>query len=137
MVLGLIRRLMPRAVDFTPLFCEQARLIGLAADELQRVVNGAGMQPGDLARISAIEVQADGIARKIFLAANRTFNAPLDREDILLLAHDLDDVTDLMEDAAKSIDRAGLKTFPVGVKVVAEAIGECAEVLGRTLPLLD
>src|SRR6185436_583107 len=129
MVLGLIRRLMPRAVNFTPLFCDQARLIGLAAAELRRVVNGPGMQPGDLTRISAIEVEADRIARNIFLAANRTFNAPLDREDILLLAHDLDDVVDLIEDAAKAIDRAALKTFPEGVKAIARAIVDSADVL--------
>ena len=36
------------------------------------------------------------VARKVFLAANRTFNAPIDREDILALGHVLDDAVDLI-----------------------------------------
>ena len=39
---------------------------------------------------------ADRVARSNFETANRTFNAPIDREDIVALAHDLDDAVDLI-----------------------------------------
>ena len=39
-----------------------------------------------VAIIRETEMAADAVARKIFIGANRTFNAPIDREDIHALA---------------------------------------------------
>ena len=57
-------------------------------------------------------MKADVAARKVFVAANRTFNAPIDREDILQLAHELDDAVDLIEDTAKGIARYEVHAMP-------------------------
>src|SRR4051812_44873958 len=105
MALNFFRRLMPQGESFTELFCTQAKVIGAAAQELQRLVAGEGGAEARIARISQLERDGDIAAKRVFVAANRTFNAPLDREDILGLAHELDDVTDLIEDFAKVIQR--------------------------------
>ena len=106
MAFNLFSRLMPPEISFTTQFCEQAKCIHEAALELRDMVDGQQVAADKhVASIKVIENRADTIARKIFIGANRTFQAPIDREDILRLAHDLDDVVDLIEDTAKGIQR--------------------------------
>ena len=90
-----------------------------------------------VAAIRAIEKRADGVARKIFIAANRTFQAPIDREDILVLAHDLDDVVDLIEDTAKGIQRYSVATFADEMRSMIDAVVEAADLLEQVMPKLD
>ena len=63
MAFNLIRRLMPREENFTRLFCEQARIIGVAATELVRLVRSGAINSEDVARTAGYEVEADAIAR--------------------------------------------------------------------------
>ncbi len=108
MALNLFSRLMPPEKSFTSLFREQADCMVDAAEELRDMVGQREVAvEAHIASTSAPSrwQVADAVARQIFLAANRTFNAPIDREDILTLAHELDDVVDLIEDTAKGIQR--------------------------------
>lgn len=50
-----------------------------------------------------IEKKADSIAHAIIDSLNRTFITPIDREDIYLLAHEFDDLVDLMENIMRDI----------------------------------
>jgi len=135
--LNVFRRLMPREENFTALFCEHTESIVRAAQELQRMVAGAGTTEEHVAAIRAIEAGADAVAKKIFIGANRTFNAPIDREDILELANDLDDTVDLIEDVAKSVQRYDVRVFPKEMHAMADAVVRCAAVLREVMPLLD
>ena len=137
MSLNLFSRLMPAEEAFTPLFCEQAKRILEAAKELrQMIVEDVPAEP-HVATIREIEMAADAVARKIFIGANRTFNAPIDREDILELAHVLDDCVDLIEDTAKGIQRYGVREFPAEMRSMADAVVEAAGVLQKVMPFLD
>src|SRR5258706_8605031 len=137
MALNVFSRLMPREENFTALFCEHTENIVRAAQELQRMINGDGPIEAHVAVIRAIEATADSVAKKIFIAANRTFNAPIDREDILELAKDLDDTVDLIEDLAKGIQRYDVREFPREMRTMADAVVRCAAVLREVMPLLD
>jgi hypothetical protein len=137
MGLNIFRRLMPPEESFTSLFCELAQRIHEGALELRAMLDGAGSVEQHVARIREIESAADVVARKIFLAANRTFNAPIDREDLLELANDLDDAVDLIEDTAKGIQRYRIETFSTEIRAMADAVVQCADVLLRVMPFLD
>ena len=137
MALNLFRVLMPAEEDFTPLFCEQAELIVKAATELRQMVAQQASAAEHVATIRALEMSADNAAKRIFVAANRTFNAPIDREDILELAHLLDDCVDLIEDTAKGIQRYGVRDFPPEMHAMGDAVVEAAEVLRKVMPSLD
>jgi uncharacterized protein len=137
MDLNLFSRLMPREESFTALFCEQARCILRAAQELRGMMMGDAPVEASVASIRATEMAADSVARRIFIGANRTFNAPIDREDILALAHDLDDAVDLIEDTAKGIQRYGVREFPAEMSAMADAVVASAEVLQKVMPYLD
>jgi predicted phosphate transport protein (TIGR00153 family) len=137
MGLNLFSRLMPREEPFTQLFCEQTRCIVQGARELLDMVNGKGTGETHVAAIRRIEHEADAVARKVFLAANRVFNAPIDREDIVRLANDLDDAVDMIEDSAKAIQRYAVTQFPAEMRAVAGAVLRSADVLQKLMPLLD
>jgi predicted phosphate transport protein (TIGR00153 family) len=129
--------MMPREEPFTQLFCEQTRCIVQGAHELVDMVNGQGTGEAHVAAIRRIEHEADAVARKVFLAANRVFNAPIDREDIMRLANDLDDAVDMIEDSAKAIQRYAVSEFPAEMKAIARAVLRSADVLQKVMPLLD
>jgi predicted phosphate transport protein (TIGR00153 family) len=138
MALNLFRRLMPPETSFTSQFCEQAQCIHEAAQELRGMVDRRDVATeAHITAIRAIEKRADAVARRIFIAANRTFQAPIDREDILVLAHDLDDVVDLIEDTAKGIQRYSIATFADEMRSMIDAVVEAADLLEQVMPLLD
>jgi predicted phosphate transport protein (TIGR00153 family) len=137
MALNLFGRLMPAQENFTTLFCAQAKSILAAAEALRGLIGGSSDIDRSVAAISAIEVEADAAARRVFIAANRTFNAPIDREDILGLGHELDDVVDLIEDTAKGIQRYKLSTFAEEMQTMVNAVVESAELLKKAMPHLD
>jgi len=135
--LNLFAALMPPEERFTGLFIEQASRILEAAQELRvMIVEDADIER-HVAAIRAIEMAADAVARKVFIAANRTFNAPIDREDILALGHELDDAVDLIEDTAKCIARYDVHLFPPEVMQMTDGIVACAERLRDVMPYLD
>jgi len=138
MALNLFSRLMPPEKSFTSLFCEQANCIVDAALELRDMVGQRQVAiDAHVASIRATETKADRIARQIFVSANGTFNAPIDREDILALAHELDDVVDLIEDAAKGIQRYRLENCPDEMRSMVNAVVESAELLKKAMPHLE
>lgn len=137
MSLNVFRHLMPAEEAFTPLFCEQARYVLQAAEQLRQMIGGDTPSEQHVASIRDTEMAADTVARKIFIGANRTFNAPIDREDILGLAHLLDDCVDLIEDTAKGIQRYGVREFPAEMRAMADAVVEAATVLQKVMPSLD
>jgi predicted phosphate transport protein (TIGR00153 family) len=137
MALNLFGRLMPSEEAFTPLFCDQAQRIVEAAQELRTMIVEDVDIAAHVASIRRIEVAADAVARKVFLAANRTFNAPIDREDILELGHVLDDAVDLIEDTAKGIARYEVHKFPPEMHTMANAVVDSATWLRKAMPYLD
>ena len=138
MALNLFSRLMPAERSFTKQFCEQAQFINEAAQELRDMVDQQKITSDQhVASIRVIEGKADQVAREIFIGANRTFQAPIDREDILRLAHDLDDVVDLIEDTAKGIQRYAISTFSQEMRSMVDAVVESAELLKQVMPHLD
>jgi len=125
-------------ISFTSRFCDQAKCIHEAALELRDMVDQQSVASDKhVASIRVIEKRADSVARGIFIGANRTFQAPIDREDILRLAHDLDDVVDLIEDTAKGIQRYSISTFAQEMRAMVEAVVQSADLLQQVMPFLD
>lgn len=137
MRLNLFGALMPREEAFIDLFCELSTTVLGATREFHALVTEAdGTIATRFAAIRRIEREADDVARRILIAGNRTFNAPLDRENIMALAHELDDVVDLIEEASKEIVRYELRAFPPQMKELAAAAVRSAEKIMEAMPLL-
>lgn len=54
-------------------------------------------------RAKEIEHKGDNVTRKIVDYLNKTFITPFDREDLYLLAHEMDDIIDLINHAIQAI----------------------------------
>jgi len=63
-------------------------------------------------QLKAIEHEGDLITREIFEALNSTFITPLDREDIAMIAGNLDDILDYMESVAHNLVLFELQESP-------------------------
>jgi hypothetical protein len=137
MSLNLFGFLMPRQEPFVGLFGDHWVKICEAAEALHRLVAEPGAIATEVAAIRRLEGEADLVARRIFIAANRAFNAPIDREDILGLTHDLDDVIDLIEDAAKAIERYAMHDFSAEMAAMVDAIRRAVALIRDALALLD
>ncbi|HEU5299580.1 MAG TPA: DUF47 family protein [bacterium] len=96
-------RLLPREEIFFTLFNDAAQNILAAAERLQALLDDFRDVEKRAEEIKVLEDKGDDITHGIIDRLNRTFVAPLDREDIFDLAKQLDDVIDWIEASASRI----------------------------------
>src|SRR3990172_11570116 len=94
---------MPREEKFFGLFEESAQNAVQTAQKLKELVDTWDNVGGKVAEITELEHVGDTITHQIMRQLNRTFVTPFDREDIALLAHSLDDVTDFIQSSADAM----------------------------------
>ncbi|MBI3573984.1 DUF47 family protein, partial [Candidatus Kaiserbacteria bacterium] len=73
-------------------------------------------------RAAEIEHRADASVKEAIALLNSSFITPLDREDIHLFVHELDDVIDILEDQIRDIYLYDLRTAPAAVPKFADLI---------------
>jgi hypothetical protein len=132
----MLRFLMPREHAYFDLFESSARNIVKAAEKLQELVCNWENVETIVNEITEIEHAGDTCTHQIIERLNRTFVTPFDREDIALLAHSLDDITDFIQSAADymfiyKVDRPGQKAMELADILVQSAIE-----VSKTLPYL-
>jgi len=74
-----------------------------AAENLKELIYTWDCIDQKLEEMDRIEHQGDTITHEIMFQLNRSFITPFDREDIGVLAHSLDDVTDLIQATADTM----------------------------------
>ncbi len=126
----------PQEKKFFGLFEQSAQNVVKAAKVLKELVDAWGDVKGRVDEIAQLEHGGDTITHQIFEQLNRTFVTPFDREDIALLAHSLDDVTDFIYAAANAMFL--YKVTPPGqrAKELADIIVQAADEVEKTMPLL-
>ena len=128
--------LMPRKVKFFELFEEGAQNMVKAAKLLRELVYNWENVDEKVSEITELEHEGDAITHQIFAQLHSTFVTPFDREDIALLAHSLDDVTDFIQAAADAmllykVDRPGQSA-----RELSDAIVQSASEVERAVPQL-
>ena len=126
----------PREEKFFELFEEDAHNAVKAAQKLKELVDTWKNVEGRVSEITELEHEGDRITHQIMEQLHRTFVTPFDREDIALLAHSLDDVTDFIHAASDAmliykIDRPSQRA-----KELADIIVQAAAEVERALPQL-
>jgi uncharacterized protein Yka (UPF0111/DUF47 family) len=85
-------------------------------------------EAGDrLERIQALEAVADAITAGTYERLHRTFVTPIEREDLLALARALDDVCDLIEEAATQLDVLRVPVVPERARAQARILLHACE----------
>jgi predicted phosphate transport protein (TIGR00153 family) len=93
----------PREQKFFELFEESAQNTVQASEALKEMINDWQFVDSRVAEITELEHRGDTITHQIISLLHRTFVTPLDREDIALLAHTLDDIMDFVHSAADAM----------------------------------
>jgi len=126
----------PREERFFDLFEASARNVVEAAHRLQEMVDSWKNVEGSVAEITELEHQGDTITHNIMARVHRTFVTPFDREDIVQLAHSLDDIIDFIHAAADSMLLYRVGRPGPRAKELAEIIVQAAEEVERVIPQL-
>ena len=123
-------RLLPRDEEFFDLFLEVAKRSHEAAGHLHELFTGKPERAAYCVEsIKRLEHEADQVTHEVVNRLDRTFITPIDREDIHLLAKDLDDVIDRIDGTARRAGIFRLKQAPAGVGRLTDIIKQVTGVL--------
>jgi len=131
-------RLVPQTREFFELYSRaSANVI-----EIARLLSGLlaafpEENPTIAGRIKDREHDGDRLTHEIVDLLNRTFVTPFDRDDMYRLAGALDDICDLIDEAADDVALYGVKVIPQQAKDQARVILDCATVLDEAITRLD
>jgi uncharacterized protein len=104
--MGLIANLVPREGKFFEYFNAHASRTADASNELTLLLSeyaNAGARTARIERINTLEHEADRITHDTAALLHTIFVTPLDRDDIHRLISRMDDVLDLIQDVAESL----------------------------------
>jgi uncharacterized protein len=136
-MLGWFRSFLPKEERFFDLFARHSQTVLQGAHALPGMLNGGEETPVFCQRVSQFENDADGITREVLTAVRRTFITPFDRVDIKNLITSMDDAIDQMQQTAKAVVLFEVRTFEPPMREIGALIVECANLVGRALPLLE
>ena len=129
-------RLMPTEGRFFELFVEHAEQILQASKELASLMAAFDDVQSRCYNIETIEKRGDRIARSAIGLLHKTFITPIDRDDIHQLVTRMDDILDMMEDAAQSIYLYDIRSVTLEAKRLADICVGCAEKVKEAVSLL-
>lgn len=123
-------RLSPKEDKFYDLFSETATIIFEASEMLTKLI----IDPSDIEtktmEIERMEHKGDKQVHDILEELNKSFITPLDREDIYMIAKQLDDIMDYMEAAAHRFVMFNIKESTNQAKLLGQMIQDsCKEVI--------
>jgi len=125
-----------REQKFFDLFEGSARNMVKAAQKLKGMVDTWEDVRKSVDEIDDLEHEGDTITHEIMAQLHRTFVTPFDREDIVMLAHTLDDVTDFIHAAADAMLLYKIDRPTQRAKELADIIVQAAVEVEKVMPQL-
>jgi predicted phosphate transport protein (TIGR00153 family) len=96
--------ILPKEEQYFSLFTQMTSYISDAANALAKMLDDKQENFAEHSRhIKSIEHQCDELTHSISTRLNKSFITPFDREDIYLMSSALDDIVDLIDDAARAM----------------------------------
>lgn len=129
-------RLMPTEGKFFELFNEHAELCVKGSKEMVALMTNFNDLDIRVHAIEGIEKQADVVTYTTIELLHKTFITPLDRDDIHKLITRMDDILDLLEDAAQTISLYDLRETTPEAQRLAELCLSCSEKVRDAVALL-
>jgi len=126
----------PREEKFFDLFEQGAQNMVKAAHKLKELVDTWENVEEKVDEITKLEHEGDTITHQIMAQLHRTFVTPFDREDIALLAHVMDDVTDFIHAAADAMLLYRVDSPSQRARELADIIVQAATEIEETVPQL-
>ncbi len=133
----MLGRLMPQEGRFFDLFNEHADHIVAGSREMVALMNDFSSFARHAAAIDRIEKEADKVTHRTVEMLHRTFITPIDREDIHRLSTAMDDILDLLQDCAQSIQLYDVKGATPESTKLAQICLACGEQVKEGVSLLN
>lgn len=122
-------RLMPQEGKFFDLFNQHAALCVKGAQEMVGLMSNFDDLENRTHAVESIEKQADKITYECVDLLHKTFITPLDRDDIHKLITSMDDILDMMEDAAQTVSLYDLHAVtPEAARLAELCLSACKKV---------
>lgn len=122
--------------SFFDLFEQMAQKVALGAEELLLLLKDYGDVDRRVGRVLDIEHEGDELTHEIMRRLNTTFVTPFDREDIHLLASNLDDVLDNIEAAAEYLQLHKIERPLPEMISLTETLADAANKTASAMPRL-
>ena len=129
-------RLMPTEGKFFDLFIQHADLCVKGSKEMVALMTNFDDLEIRVHAIEGIEKQADTVTYNTIELLHKTFITPIDRDDIHKLITKMDDILDLLEDAAQTISLYDIREITQEAKRLAELCLACSEKVRAAVGLL-
>src|SRR5687768_13637123 len=135
--MGLLNFL-PKEEQYFTLFIQMTVYISDAARELKEMLSDKNHDyPEYVRRIKGLEHACDELTHSISTKLNKSFITPFDREDIYTMSTALDDIVDLINDAARAIVDFDIKEIKDYAQDFAEVIVRMGEQLREIVATLQ
>ena len=129
-------RLMPREGRFFDNFVELCECVLRGSRELHQLIVAFDDLDRRVFMIESIEKQGDKITHGTIELLHKTFITPIDREDIHQLITKLDDILDLIEDAAQTVQLYDIHSVTQEAVALADLCVKCVERTKAAVELL-
>ena len=129
-------RLMPKEGLFFELFNEHAAEVVQGSRELAALMASGDDLERRAHNVESIEKRADRITRTTIELLHKTFITPIDRDDIHQLISKMDDILDLIEDAAQLMFLYDVRVPTPEAKKLADICVVCCEKVKSAVALL-
>jgi predicted phosphate transport protein (TIGR00153 family) len=126
----------PRDMEFYDLFEEETKNLVVAAEKLIDFFENYENVEEKAKELKDLEHRGDIITHEIIARVHRSFVTPIDREDITLLAHSLDDVMDFMEAAGRTAWLYHIAQPTERARELARIVVKMAKKLNEVVPRL-
>ena len=126
----------PKEEKFFDLFEDSARNMVKTAQGLKDMLDNWENVGIKAAEITELEHEGDSITHQIVALLHRTLVTPFDREDIALLSHTMDDVTDFIHATADAIYIYKIDVPTQRSRELADVIVKAATEVEKAVPML-
>ena len=126
----------PRDTKFYDLFEQQSANLVASADKLVDLFENYRDVELKAKQLKELEMQGDSITHAIMQKLHSSFVTPIDREDIALLAHTMDDILDFIEAAGRTAYLYGVEQPMDRARQLSLVIAKITYKLSEIMPCL-
>lgn len=117
----------PKEDKFYGFFVETANIVYKASKALVEFLKELDNSEENLKKIKEIEHEGDRKQHEILQQLNKTFITPFDREDIYVIANDMDNIIDLIESTASRFVMFNVNNSTEEAELLSKMIVRCCE----------
>lgn len=132
-----LSKFMPQNPKFAARFADAARNAHATAQALVDLLENYTDVEAKVGRVLDLEHEGDRIGREVVELLAESFIVPFDREDILSLNHELDDLVDDMEEAARKLSLYRIERPLPQMAQLARVVEKQCALLAQGMPLIE